>query len=175
MALRIGQAGDGRSLGRTNARRALRLAGSVVALLYLSTFLTGAAIGAISTMMPALLGYHLESRPGLGAGVYSTAMATASACAAWLAVPLATSLGGWNRSLASWALLTAVTTACWLLVLPRLTRPASAQPQESEASGLPWRSRAAWLLTCGLSPCRLRRFRRYDVGCPGVPRRGLER
>jgi MFS transporter, CP family, cyanate transporter len=148
LALRIGhEQVTAAALVVLTLAEALRLAGSVVALLYLSTFLTGAAIGAISTMMPALLGYHLESRPGLGAGVYSTAMATASACAAWLAVPLATSLGGWNRSLASWALLTAVTTACWLLVLPRLTRPASAQPQEPEASGLPWRSRAAWLLT----------------------------
>jgi MFS transporter, CP family, cyanate transporter len=132
LALRIGhEQVTAAALVVLTLAEALRLAGSVVALLYLSTFLTGAAIGAISTMMPALLGYHLESRPGLGAGVYSTAMATASACAAWLAVPLATSL----------------TTACWLLVLPRLTRPASAQPQESEASGLPWRSRAAWLLT----------------------------
>ena len=60
----------------------LRLAGSVVALLYLSTFLTGAAIGAISTMMPGLLGYHLQSRPGLGAGIYSTAMAIGSTFAA---------------------------------------------------------------------------------------------
>jgi MFS transporter, CP family, cyanate transporter len=128
----------------------LRLAGHVVVLLYLSTFLTGAAIGAISTMMPGLLGHHLHSRPGVGAGVYSTAMATASACAAWLAVPLAVSLGGWNRSLASWAILTAITTACWLLVLPRLTRspgPAVDEVEDSIAVRLPWRSRTAWLLT----------------------------
>jgi MFS transporter, CP family, cyanate transporter len=125
----------------------LRLAGHVVVLLYLSTFLTGAAIGAISTMMPGLLGHHLHSRPGVGAGVYSTAMATASACAAWLAVPLAVSLGGWNRSLASWALLTAVTAACWFLVLPRLTRPTTVAPEETDVGGLPWRSRSAWLLT----------------------------
>ncbi len=148
LALRIGhEQVTAAALVVLTLAEALRLAGSVVALLYLSTFLTGAAIGAMSTMMPALLGYHLKSRPGLGAGVYSTAMATASACAAWLAVPLAVSLGGWNRSLASWALLTAVTAACWLLVLPRLTRPTTEEPQESEGNGLPWRSRAAWLLT----------------------------
>jgi MFS transporter, CP family, cyanate transporter len=123
----------------------LRLAGHVVALLYLSTFLTGAAIGAISTMMPGLVGHHLSVRPGLGAGIYSTAMAVASAGAALLAVPLAVRLGGWNRSLASWAVVTAVTAVCWLLVLPRLTRPART-PAETGHRGLPWRSRTAWLL-----------------------------
>lgn len=125
----------------------LRLAGSVVVVLYLSTFLTGAAIGAISTMMPGLLGHHLQSRPGMGAGIYSTAMAIGSAVAAWLAVPLATGLGGWQQSLASWAVLTAVTSVCWLLVLPRLARRPDRAEREHEVSRLPWHSSIAWLLT----------------------------
>jgi MFS transporter, CP family, cyanate transporter len=125
----------------------LRLFGSVVALLYLSTFLTGAAIGAISTMMPGLLGHHLQSRPGVGAGIYSTAMAIGSAVAAWVAVPLATRLGGWEQSLASWAIPTALTAGCWLLVLPRVIGRRDATKPQSDVARLPWRSRTAWLLT----------------------------
>ena len=154
------------------AAEVMRLAGHVVAMLYLSTFLTGAAMGAISTMMPGLLGHHVPASPGLGAGIYSTAMAIGSTCAALLAVPLAMGLGGWTRSLASWAVLTAVTAACWLLVLPRLTRRGrvdiesitepgidsapvpgvesgaeSGEGAEPAEHGLPWRSRTAWLLS----------------------------
>ncbi|MET0740955.1 MAG: MFS transporter [Candidatus Nanopelagicales bacterium] len=130
----------------------LRLAGHVVGLLYLSTFLSGTAMGAVSTVMPGLIGHHVRRRPGFGAGVYSMAMATGSTIAAWASVPLAEALGGWNRSLASWAVPTAVCTLAWLLVFPRLLRgdqlkAASDVAAETDVHGLPWRSRTAWLIT----------------------------
>jgi CP family cyanate transporter-like MFS transporter len=130
----------------------LRLGGHVVGVLYLSTFLSGAAMGAVSTVMPGLIGHHAGRHPGFGAGVYSMAMATGSTIAAWVSVPLADALGGWNRSLASWAVPTAVCLFVWLLVLPRLLRSdptltAGAEVVDADVHGLPWRSRTAWLIT----------------------------
>ncbi len=130
----------------------LRLGGHVVGVLYLSTFLSGTAMGAVSTVMPGLIGHHVSRRPGFGAGVYSMAMATGSTIAAWMSVPLAEALGGWNRSLASWAVPTAICTLVWLLVLPRLVRgdqptTTSDIAADADVHGLPWRSRTAWLIT----------------------------
>lgn len=132
------------------AAEVLRLAGQVVALLYLSVLLAGAAMAAVSTLMPGLIGHHLHRGPGLASGVYATAMATGSTCAAYAAVPLAVALGGWTYSLAAWAVPTAITLACWLLVLPRLLRstPPTAEPEVGgDVQRLPWRSRTAWVIT----------------------------
>jgi CP family cyanate transporter-like MFS transporter len=125
----------------------LRLGGHSIPVLYLSTLLSGAAMGATSTVMPGLIGHHLIRTPGLGAGVYSMAMAVGSTAAAWLTVSLTMGLGGWNRSLASWAALTAVTTILWALFVPRLTRTHTPE-SAPDMHRLPWRSRTARLL-CG--------------------------
>jgi MFS transporter, CP family, cyanate transporter len=126
----------------------LRLGGGHLSVLYVSAFLSGAGMGGVSTVMPGLIGHHLPQRPGLGAGIYSTAMAVGSATAAWVSVPLASALDGWNRSMATWALPTAVTTGVWLLLLPRLIgeRKAVAESDEDvpDMHRLPWRSRTAW-------------------------------
>ena len=138
------------SLALLTIAEVMRLGGQVGWVLYLSTLLSGAAMGGVSTVMPGLIGHHLGRAPGLGAGIYSTAMATGSAIAAWLTVPLATTLGGWNRSLAFWAVPTAVTTLCWLLVVPRLTRSdirgVRSVREPPSVHRLPWRSRTARLL-----------------------------
>lgn len=138
------------ALALLTAAEVLRLAGQTVVLLYLSILLAGAAMAAMSTVMPGLIGHHLHRGPGLASGIYATAMATGSTCAAYVAVPLAASLGGWTRSLAAWALPTTLTLVCWLLVLPRLLRgaPAEVAPEVgSEGQRLPWRSRTAWVIT----------------------------
>jgi CP family cyanate transporter-like MFS transporter len=128
----------------------LRAGGGHASLLYIAAFLSGAGMGGVSTVMPGLIGHHLSQRPGLGAGIYSTAMAIGSAAAAWISFPLATALGGWNRSLAAWALPTALTAGVWFLLLPRLIgrRPtAGAEPDPPDMHRLPWRSRAAWAVS----------------------------
>ncbi len=70
-------------------------------------------------------------------------MTVGSAVAAGLAVPLASLLGGWPRSLATWALPAAAALTMWLAIT-HPTRPRAAVNDSS--AGLPWRSRTAWLV-----------------------------
>jgi CP family cyanate transporter-like MFS transporter len=152
LAARIGpERATGAALGLLSAAELMRLGGADPLVLFASTVLAGAGMGGVTTLMPGLVGHYVPRRPGLATGVYSTTMATGSAVAAWIAVPVAASLGAWQRSLASWGVCAALTTICWFLLLRHRARGSDrAAPPVISAPGahrLPWRSGTAWLLT----------------------------
>lgn len=118
-------------------------------LLFVSAAVTGAAIGSVSALMPALIGHHLAGIRGLATGIYSTGTALGLAVAAGTAIPLERLLGGWRPALGAWGVAAAVTAAGWLLLTPRLSL---ANRAEGSAGlhvdyRMPWRSRTAWWVT----------------------------
>jgi CP family cyanate transporter-like MFS transporter len=127
----------------------LRLVATSVGVLLLSAAVSGAAMGAISALVPGLIAHHLPRIKGLATGIYSTGLALGVAIAAWVAVPAAVLLHGWRPSLAVWGGVALVTMVAWLVLVPRLRRHViHAEPEEAEASHrLPWRSRTAWWVT----------------------------
>jgi MFS transporter, CP family, cyanate transporter len=52
--------------------------------------------------------------------------------------------GSWQASLAIWSVPAVLAAAVWLLLAVRVNQPAL--DDESDAGGLPWRTRTAWLL-----------------------------
>lgn len=108
--------------------------------------LIGGALGALSTLTPALIAHHLPRLRGLATGVYSTSMALGVGLAAGTAQPIADGLGGWRVALAVWGLL------AWVLVVVTLVlRGAGAgmpeTPGPATRIALPLRDARAWFVT----------------------------
>ena len=127
----------------------LRLFAVTTGVLLASAAISGAAMGAISALVPGLVAHHLPRIKGLATGIYSTGLALGVAVAAWVAVPTAELLHGWRPSLAVWGAVALVTMLAWLVLVPRLRRHViHAEPEEAAASHrLPWRSATAWWVT----------------------------
>jgi MFS transporter, CP family, cyanate transporter len=127
----------------------LRLVATSIGVLLLSAAVSGAAMGAISALVPGLIAHHLPRIKGLATGIYSTGLALGVAIAAWVAVPTATLLHGWRPSLAVWGGVALVTMLAWLVLVPRLRRHViHVQPEGAAVSHrLPWRSATAWWVT----------------------------
>ncbi|UMG91200.1 MFS transporter [Nocardioides sp. TF02-7] len=118
-------------------------------LLFASAAVAGAAMGGISSLMPALIGHRVPRIRGFTMGIYSTGLASGVAIAAAVAVPWENWLGGWRASLAAWGAIAALTGAVWLLAVPRM-RGSSATPVPAAVvvdHRLPWRSATAWWVT----------------------------
>lgn len=141
----------------------LRLLGDTWQVLYGATLLAGAGVAVVGTALPAVVKHQFPDRSGAATAAYATAMTVGSALAAGAAVPLADLLGSWQRSLAAWALPAAAALIGWVVVLAhpgqRSRRPygptAQHHPKPSPVgtpSGLPWRSRTAWLSAATLPP-----------------------
>ena len=108
--------------------------------------LIGGALGALSTLTPALIVHHLPHRRGLATGVYSTSMALGVGLAAGTAQPIADVLGGWRMTLAVWGLL------AWVIIAVTLAaRWAGAgmveDPGPPTRVSLPLREARAWFVT----------------------------
>ena len=127
----------------------LRLAATTTSILLLSSAVSGAAMGAVSALVPGLIAHHIPRIKGLATGIYSTGLAMGVAIAAWVAVPTADLLHGWRRSLALWGAVALVTMLAWLVVVPRLRQHVVHPEPGTAATGqrLPWRSRTAWWVT----------------------------
>ena len=127
----------------------LRLAATTTTVLLLSAAVSGAAMGAISALVPGLIAHHIPRVKGLATGIYSTGLALGVAIAAWVAVPTAELLHGWRPSLALWGGVALLTMLVWLVLVPRLRRHViHPEPDEAAASHrLPWRSSTAWWVT----------------------------
>jgi MFS transporter, CP family, cyanate transporter len=125
----------------------LRLAGSVLPLLLVSTLLAGIGIALCGTVLPGIVKEFFAHRPGIVTGVYLLSMMVGATAASALAVPLSHVLGSWQRSLAAWSVLAVVGLLAWLPVVRAVNdhdEPPEANPQA--ATALPWRSPTAWLL-----------------------------
>lgn len=123
----------------------LRLAGSVPQLLFLGALLGGVGIAVAGTVMPGIVKEFFAERSGTVTGWYLGAMMAGATAAAALAVPLATVLGSWQASLASWSVLVVIALVVWLPLTRRVNEHAGPSVGAS-ARGLPWRSRTAWLV-----------------------------
>lgn len=130
----------------------MRLAGSVLPLLLLSTLLAGIGIALCGTVLPGIVKEFFAHRPGIVTGVYLLSMMVGATAASALAVPLSHALGSWERSLAAWSALAVVGLLAWLPIVRAVNdhdEPPEAYPET--ATALPWRSPTAWLLATYLA------------------------
>lgn len=127
-----------------------RLAIGTAVPLVLTAGLIGCALGALSTLTPALIAHHLPRMRGVATGVYATAMALGVGLAAGTAQPLTELLGGWRPTLAIWGLLAVALVGALLAARWR----GAGMPEESTpAAGLrlPLREGRAWFVTAAYS------------------------
>ncbi|MFD7663288.1 CynX/NimT family MFS transporter [Streptomyces sp. NPDC059788] len=91
----------------------LRIAPPVVAL-FVGCAVVGTSIALLNVLMPGLIKRDFPEKAAGMTALYSTAMILGATVSAASAVPLENALGGWQGSLASWALLAAVAAAVWI-------------------------------------------------------------
>lgn len=124
----------------------LRSEGRIVAL-FAGTVLLATGIAVANVLLPMLIKQHYPERVPTITTAYATIMGGVAALASGVSVPLARALpGGWQSSLASWALPAVVAALFWL---PHLRSPAgqSAHAADTPSPHPPWRTRLAWQVT----------------------------
>lgn len=89
------------------------------AVLFFGTFLAGAAIGILGTLLPALVKRELPNSADLMTGVYTMALCFGGALGAGLSIPLADFLGSWSASLMSWSSLAIAALLAWWWIMPQ--------------------------------------------------------
>ena len=110
-----------------------------IAPLYLGTLLAGAAIALTQVVTPAWVRAKTDQGAGVLTGLFSTALVAGATIATFTAIPLEGALGGWEPSLAIWALPALVGFAIWVPLALRAREPVAAPV------GRPlWRNRTAW-------------------------------
>ncbi|KOT90187.1 MFS transporter [Streptomyces sp. NRRL F-5755] len=130
----------------------LRIAPPVVAL-FVGCAVVGTSIALLNVLMPGLIKRDFPEKAAGMTALYSTAMILGATVSAASAVPLENALGGWQGSLASWALLAAVAAVVWIpqaLIARRGTRhgQAAATPAHTTEDGPKLtRSPLAWQVT----------------------------
>ena len=125
----------------TAAGTGLRGLGTAGALLA-SGLAIGVAIAIAQALLPALIRTRYHADSGLLTGAFSMALVLGPVLAAALAVPLENLLGGWEWSLAFWALPALLGTLAWL---PAALRPGTTVPR---GGGTPLRRSAlAWAVS----------------------------
>jgi CP family cyanate transporter-like MFS transporter len=127
----------------------LRLGGGSTALLFAGTLVAGVGIAVAGVTLPSIVKERFADRPGAATAAYSVPMMLGAAVAPATAVPLAHALGGWQDSLAVWAIPALLAAALWAPLAVRSSRRRAAV--RTAAGRLPWGSRSAWLLAGFLS------------------------
>lgn len=117
-------------------------AGGGLSALYLGTLLVGAGIAIAGALLPAVVKERFASRAGLMTGVYMGGMSLSAALGALLAVPIATSLGSWQLSIAVWALPALLS----LLVWEGARVPSAGHARPAPRGALPWKHPTAWVI-----------------------------
>jgi CP family cyanate transporter-like MFS transporter len=137
-------------LGALTAGGLLRLGAGSLPVLFVAVAMSGAAMGSASSLIPGIVNRALPRRGGVVTGMYSSCMALGVGVAALVSRPLAVELGSWQRSLASWGVLSGVTLlAWWALAGDPLRRlgVSKARVTAGRSTGLPWTSGTAWIVT----------------------------
>jgi CP family cyanate transporter-like MFS transporter len=96
----------------TAAAAGLRGAGTTAAL-FAGSLVAGVAVALGQAALPVLIDARHAARAGLLTGAYSGGLTFGATIGGGLAVPLADGLGGWEPSLASWALVALPAAALW--------------------------------------------------------------
>src|SRR5690349_15532776 len=124
----------------------LRSAGSTTAL-FAGTMVLSTGIAVVNVLLPMLVKQHYQERVPTITTAYATTMGGIAALGSGVSVPLAKSLpGGWQSSLATWALPAAFAVLVWLLHL-RSAAPPVVAAAENVAPHPPWRTRLGWQVT----------------------------
>jgi CP family cyanate transporter-like MFS transporter len=118
------------------------------ATLLASVAVAGIAMGAGSTVIPALISQHVSRHRGTVAGVFTTGTAMGVAVAGGTALPLSDWLGGWREALAVPALVTAGTVVGWEILSRRsvAVRRSGVAPDTVRTTA-PWGTSTGWLVT----------------------------
>ena len=119
--------------------RALGTTGS----LFAAGLAIGVAIALAQALLPVLIRTRYHEASGMLTGAFSMALVLGSVLAAGFAVPLARALGGWESSLAFWALPALVAAAVWW---PAARRPGTTV---ARGGGAPLRFSALAWAVCG--------------------------
>jgi MFS transporter, CP family, cyanate transporter len=120
--------------------------------LYGGTFFAGVGIAVAGTLLPRLVkAVFPPERTGTITGLYMLAMMGGAAASSALSVPLATWLGSWQGSLASWSVLAVVGALAWAPVTLSISRYKAGNPVEATSHGLPWRHPTAWQIAAYLA------------------------
>ena len=125
----------------TAAGTGIRALGSTGSL-FAAGLAIGVAIALAQALLPVLIRTRYHAASGLLTGAFSMALVLGSVLAAGLAVPLERLLGGWEWSLAFWALPALLAALVWL---PAALRPGTTV---ARGGGAPLRSSAlAWAVS----------------------------
>lgn len=120
----------------------IRLVEPVTATLMVGAVVCGAGITVIGTLLPGVIVARFPGGIGRWTGLTTLALALGATVAASVAVPLASSLGGWRASLAFWAVPAILALVAWL-PYARGGQPRSGE-QDPHAP-MPFRSQTAWI------------------------------
>jgi CP family cyanate transporter-like MFS transporter len=123
------------------------MARGVPGLLFAGTIAAGVGVAAAGVTLPGIVKERFAHRPAAATAAYSVPMMLGAAVSPALAVPLRDTLGSWQASLAAWAVPATFAALVWLPV----ARPMNKRDRRRASGGLPWRSRAAWLLAAFMS------------------------
>jgi CP family cyanate transporter-like MFS transporter len=122
----------------TAAGTGVRALGSTAAM-FAAGLALGVAIALAQALLPVLIRTRYQHASGLLTGAFSMALVLGSVLAAGLAVPLGGALGGWEWSLAFWALPALLGALVWL---PAALRPGTTVARGGgsplRVSGLAW-------------------------------------
>jgi CP family cyanate transporter-like MFS transporter len=130
---------------------AMRLGGSNVLILYAATLVVGIGIAVVGTLLPRLVKTLFPpERVGLVTGVYMLAIMLGATIGAGMSEPLATALGSWEESLATWSLLGVLGLVAWAPLALVVWRHRAEVTAQSIGTALPWRSPTAWLIAAYL-------------------------
>lgn len=117
--------------------------------LLLATALIFAAVGVGNVLLPPLVKKYFPDRIGLMTTIYTTTMSVATFLPPLIAVPIADT-AGWRLSLGMWAIVAAISTIPWILMLVRERAAGGAADIESANTRLfrrLWRLPLTWALT----------------------------
>jgi CP family cyanate transporter-like MFS transporter len=114
--------------------------------LFAGTVILSMGIASTNVLLPVLVKQHYPERVPALTTAYATIMGCVAALASGIAVPLARSLpGGWQASLASWALPAIIAIVFWL---PNARAPKKKVEAATSAHiHPPWRTSVAWQIT----------------------------
>ena len=113
--------------------------------LLLLTVVVGIGLGVAGAAFPVLVKSWLADRAALATGIYTTAIQVGATASVYLAVPVATALGGWRGAMGAFAAAGAVSFAGWWLLAERTPRPVR-DPDSRRLPPLAVRDPVAWLL-----------------------------
>jgi CP family cyanate transporter-like MFS transporter len=109
----------------------------------LTTIGIGVGMGTAGALLPIVVKLRAAHVPALATGAYAAGIVAGSLAAAASAIPLAELLGSWRGPLLVFALVSIVSLAAWLVVLPADSREARSTGRPPR---LPWSSATAWML-----------------------------